>query len=295
MHEREVEPRGVLLVGLAVAGDEYKSADAADEELFCIPRQGGGAYFPRILIESCMADAAVIRFTGTAAFNAYPEPVRRAEMADWLKENLRPLLVRLDPERRHAFGMDFARSGDLSVIAPLELGETLKRRCPLLLELQNVPHLQQVQALTYLGDRLPRLCAGAIDAGGNGSFIAEAAVDHYGSMIEGVKFTETWYREQMPKYKAAFEDGAIEIPRNDEVLEDHRAIRLVRGVPRLPAGKTDGKGERHGDSAIALALAYTAADQARGPIEYQSAGPTAAASVLAGFTDEHLDLSGYLQ
>ena len=273
----------------------YTSRDAADEELFCIPRQGGGAYFPRILIESCMADAAVIRFTGTAAFNAYPEPVRRAEMADWLKENLRPLLVRLDPERRHAFGMDFARSGDLSVIAPLELGATLKRRCPFLLELQNVPHLQQVQALTYLGDRLPRLSGGAIDAGGNGSFIAEAAVDHYGSMIEGVKFTENWYREQMPKYKAAFEDGTIEIPRNDEVLEDHRAIRLVRGVPRLPAGKTDKQGERHGDAAIALALAYTAADQARGPIEYRSAGPTAAASVLAGFTDERLDLSGYLQ
>ena len=250
----------------------YTSRDDADEELFCIPRQGGGAYFPRLLIESCMTEAPVVRFTGSDDFNACPEPGRRAELDDWLKDHLAPLLDALDPARRHAFGMDFARSGDLSVIAPLELGATLNRRCPFLLELQNVPHLQQVQALTCLGDRLPRLSGGAIDAGGNGSFIAEAAVDHYGSIIDPVKFTEAWYREHMPRYKAAFEDGTMAIPKHDDVLEDHRAIQLVRGVPKLPPGKTDRKGERHGDAAIALALAYTAAHQTRGPIEYQSAG-----------------------
>ena len=52
----------------------------------------------------------------------------------------------------------------------------------------------------------------------------------------------------------------LALPRSDDVLQDHRAVRLVRGVPRLPEGKTDKKGERHGDSFIALALAWRATE-----------------------------------
>ena len=240
-----------------------------DEELFCVPRYGGGAYLPRALVEACMREAPVVRFEGSRSFNMAPEPVRRAEMDDWIGDVLRPLFALFDARRRHAFGMDFARSGDMSCIAPMEIGETLGRRAPCLVEMHNVPHKQQEQVLFALVDALPRLHAGAIDAGGNGSYIAESAADRYGSIIEQVKFTETWYRENMPKYKAAFEDRLIEIPRHDDVLEDHRAIRLVRGVPRVPEGKTDKKGQRHGDSAIALALAWAASQQDVIPIEYR--------------------------
>lgn len=227
-----------------------------DEELFCIPSMGGGTYLPRALVEKRMIDVPVVRFDGSKSFNMAPEPVRRAEMRDWLEENVKPLLASLDTKRRHVAGMDFARSGDMTDIFPLEIGENLDRRCPFLVELHNVPFKQQEQVLFYIFDNLPRFSGAAIDAGGNGAQIAEAATDRYGSIIEQVKFTEEWYRVNMPPYKAAFEDGLISIPRHDDVLQDHRAIKLVRGVPRVPPGKTDKKGERHGDSAIAGVLAY---------------------------------------
>lgn len=229
-----------------------------DEELFCVPAQGGGAYMPRALVEPRMADAPVVRFNGDAAFNSAPEPSRAAQMNDWIRDTLIPLTADLDRARRHALGMDFARSGDLSVLAPMEVGETLHRTVPFLVEMHNVPHRQQQQVLEALGDRLPRLSGVAIDATGNGSYIAEAAYDHFGSVVEQVMFSESWYRENMPPYKAAFEDGTITIPKHDDVLQDHRAISLVRGVPRLPNRKTDKAGERHGDAAIANALAYYA-------------------------------------
>jgi len=48
---------------------------------------------------------------------------------------------------------------------------------------------------------------------------------------------------------------------------------LVRGVPRVPQGKTDKAGERHGDSTIAGLLAdYRSRNTAGGPIEFESTG-----------------------
>ena len=263
---------------------KYRTSDAADEELGCIPRRGAGAYFTRVLVESRMFDAPVLRFDGTAEFNGWPEPIRRLEMEQWLKENVLPHLAELDSRRRHVIGGDFARSGDLSVYAPLEIGETLKRTCPYLLEMRNTPHLQQVQAVQYVCDRLPRFSGGAFDATGNGHFLAEAMVDEYGSIIEPVMLTESWYREHMPKYKAAFEDDQIAIPKSDDVVEDHRAIQLVRGVPRLPQGKT-GEG-RHGDSAIGLALGWYASENGGGPIEFESAGARGTISGMDAFLGE---------
>ena len=251
---------------------KYRVTDEADEELGCVPRHGGGAWLSRVLIESRMVDAPILRFYGSAEFNAWAEPERRAEMQDWLDEHVAPELDALDPVRRHVIGGDFARSGDMSSYAPLEIGETLRRTCPFLLEMHNTPHQQQVQAVTYVCGRLPRFSGGAFDAKGNGSFLAEAMVDAYGSIIEPVMPTEAWYREHMPPVKAAFEDDRIAVPRHEDVLDDLRAFRIVRGVPRLPDGKTDKKGERHGDSGMALALSWYASENDGGPIEFESAG-----------------------
>ena len=143
----------------------------------------------------------------------------------------------------------------------------VKRTCPFLLEMHNVPHAQQVQAVAYICDRLPRFAGGAFDARGNGSYLAEAMVDRYGSIIEPVMPTTAWYLEAFPKYRAAFQDEQIALPRSDDIVEDHRAVRLVRGVPKLPEKKTDAKGDRHGDSAIAGVLAWWASEQDAGPVE----------------------------
>ncbi|MDO0944646.1 terminase large subunit domain-containing protein [Chromohalobacter israelensis] len=239
-----------------------------DEELFCIPALGGGAYLTRTMIEACMAPLPVLRFNGTREFNALPEPQRAAIVEDWIREALQPLLAKLDPRRRHALGQDFARSGDLSVIAPMEIGEPLHRTVPFLVEMHNVPFKQQEQILFAVGNGLPRLSGVAIDSRGNGSYIGEAARDEWGSIVDQVQATENWYRERMPRYKARFEDATITIPQHDGVLEDHRAFKLVRGVARLPEGKTDGKGERHGDAAMACVLADSASDMDHVEIDF---------------------------
>ncbi len=243
-----------------------------DEELFCVPAFGGGTYLPRALIEANMAAGALLRFDGTRSFNLAPEPVRRVEIDEWIRDVLQPELGRLDKERRHIFGMDFARVGDMTDMVPLEIGAGMRKRMPFVVELHNVPYKQQAQIMLALGSGLPRFGGCAIDAGGNGGFIAEEATDKWGPMmVDSIHLTEQFYRAEFPRYKAAFEDRAITLIRHDDIMEDHRAVRLVRGIPRVPEGKTDKRGQRHGDSAIAGLLADYRSRNDAAPIEFQAA------------------------
>jgi phage FluMu gp28-like protein len=259
----------------------------AQEELLCVPRNSGGAFFSRALLESRMVDAPVIRKQFEDGFEFKPEPERVAVVQDWLNDTLRPLLAALEGTARSFFGMDFGRTGDRSVIAPIVAGQALSRRIPFLVELGNAPFRVQEQILFYIADRLPMFMAGALDATGNGAFLAEVAAQRYGSTrIAQVKLSEEWYREEMPRYKAAFEDDQISIPRDADVLDDHRAIVVVKGVPKIPAtGRTkgsDGK-QRHGDAAVACALAWFAARLDVAPIEYLSLGQTRVGMTLADY------------
>ena len=59
--------------------------------------------------------------------------------------------------------------------------------------------------------------------------------------------------------KAAFEDGGLTLPADREIHDDIRALKLVRGVARVPDQRSEGgSGKRHGDAAVALAMAYAA-------------------------------------
>jgi phage FluMu gp28-like protein len=79
-----------------------------------------------------------------------------------------------------------------------------------------------------------------MDARGNGQYLAEQAALRYGSRVAQVMLTTEWYRESMPKYKAAFEDANIELPRDAEILADHRLLRMERGVARIPERRMRG-------------------------------------------------------
>ena len=236
--------------------------DDADEELLCIPAQGGGAYLSRQMIESRMvAGLPVLRLGFKDDFARWEKHLREAEVRDWCEAELQPVLEKLDPHRNHFFGEDFGRVVDLTVIAPLVEGIDLVRRAPFLVELRNVPFEQQKQVLFYLVDRLPRFMRGALDAKGNGAYLAEVAMQRYGERIEEVQISQEWYRENMPPFKAAFQDAEIELPKDAEVLNDLRAIVMDKGIAKVPdtARTTDKQGgKRHGDSAIALALAHYA-------------------------------------
>jgi len=249
--------------------------DDADEELFVIPSQGSGVYLTRALIETCLSpDIPVIRYEQSRAFAEISDSLRYSEVEAWCEDTLKALLADLDEKRRHYFGEDFGRTGDLTVIIPLAEEQSANFKAVFSLELRNMPFQQQEQILFYIVNKLPRFSSGALDARGNGQFLAERAMQKYGAnRIAEVMLSEKWYRENMPRYKAAFEDQSILLPKDADIIEDHRAFKVIKGVAKLPDTKTKGKDkkQRHGDSGIAGALAWFATNEADvGPIEYES-------------------------
>jgi len=240
--------------------DQY--GDDAAEELDCIPNNSGGAWLSRALIEARMVDAPVLRWKPPAAdFALWPERQRSEEMLHWLEEHVGPVLATLDKTARSGFGMDFGRTGDLSVLLPYQVTQALRRLFPFGLELSNCPFDQQREALYYVGDRLPRLSAGKLDARGNGQYLAEKAVQKWGaSRIEAVMLSQTWYRDHTAPFKAGLEDGTVELIRDADHLDDLRAFQVIKGLPQLPDTKTKGRDgrQRHGDAGVAYLLAYAA-------------------------------------
>ncbi len=269
--EREAEWRRTMV-------NRYKPNE--EEELFCIPAKGGGAWLTRALIEARMKPAPVIRFTGSPDFNNATPEQRARVMQDWITEELQPLL-NFNPTLRHALGMDFARTSDLSAIAPSQIATNLHVTIPFIVEMKNVPYNQQLQVLFAIADALPRLGGMVIDSRGNGSYVGEAAYDRYGSVVVRLMPTEGWYRDNMPPYKAAFEDDTITVPKHDGLLQDHRAIKLIRGVPRMPEGKTSG--DSHGDGAMACVYSHAATRIDYCPIEFMSSGPRDSSQPLTDF------------
>ncbi len=236
-------------------------ADNAGEELMCIPRASSGVFLSALQIEARMrAGIPIVRWSAADEFSTRSDDARRSETDAWCEENLAPILAALDPGCETCFGEDFGRSGDLTVIWCLQVAHDLTRRTVLVVELRNLPFRQQEQILFYVADRMPKLRAGAMDARGNGQYLAETAAYRYGARIAQVMLSENWYREHMPRYKAAFEDGTIELPRDADILSDHRALVLDGGIAKI--GEVRARGSdgmpRHGDSAIAAALAYAA-------------------------------------
>lgn len=247
------------------------SREDALEEYYCVPKQGGGAYLSRALIESRMVDAPVLRFEGSTEFNAWPEQLRNAEINDWCEQYLQPVLATLNPNLRHVLGEDFGRSGDLTVLAPMVMAQDLKRHIPFMVELRNVPFKQQEQVLFYICDRLPRFSSMKLDARGNGQYLAEQAGYRYGHRVEEVMLSQAWYLENMPKMKAAFEDDGISLPKDADIADDLRALQVIRGIPKLPDGKTGDNKNRHGDAAIAIAMAIAASYDLAAEIEWTAA------------------------
>jgi len=254
---------------------------AMAEELGAIPREGAGVAIPGILILKAMREARpVLRLALDANFAARSTAYRESWCQDWITEHLAPLCEQLDPAQQHVLGEDFARHMDLTVLAPLAIAERAVRRCPFLVELSTVPTRQQEQILWYLIAHLPRFRKAAMDATGPGQTLAEYTADRFGaSRIEQVQLNIAWYREHMVPFQAAFEDGLIDLPRDTDVENDLRALALIDGVIRLPKQRTTGvagAATRHGDAAIAVALAYHASLQRAAPIEWTPAAAKSA-------------------
>lgn len=278
--------------------------EGADEELFCVPSKGSGAWLTGPLIEANMLpDIPVVRWRAPQNMVDWPEPMRVAEVNDFCERELKPLLARADPSRRSCFGQDFGRSGDGSVLNPIQIASDLKRISLFVLEMRDVPFEAQKQILFYVVTRLPRFWHGALDATGNGAFLAEVARSKFGpSVISEIKFSTEWYLLNMPKFKAALEDRAFLIPRDDDVLQDYRAVRMEKGIAKVPENaryKGRDGASRHGDTAIAGALAHYASNQAGGEVKVAPFGmERASVGMGAAFLDDTagaVDIADFLR
>jgi len=241
--------------------------DGADEELFCVPTMGTGAWLTGPLIEARMtSDAPVLTLDLPPNFLHLPELERKTLLAPFL-EQLEAALKLLDPTLMHAFGFDFARVADLSVAELLSIDKTLKRSAALTVEMRGVPGDEQKLVTKMILQAAPRLVGAAFDATGMGWTVAEDMgrlfglrdKDNPGGLVHAIKFSQEWYRINMPPLKAAFEDDAIAISKDDNHLSDLRLVKVIRGIPMIPDARTgEANKRRHGDFAIALALAHFA-------------------------------------
>lgn len=262
----------------------YGSRTAAmRQELDAIPSEAAGAALTRVQIENCMArDIPVVRWHCDDDFKGKPERIRKAETLAWCEANLKPHLAKLNENLKHVMGEDFARSGDVTDILIAAMMPDLTRRSQLLVELRNVPFEQQRDVLFYILDQVPNFIKGAMDKTGNGAYLAEVAAQRYGDRIIEVSLSREWYSREMPPYIEAFGDKTIILPQHADVLPDHQALQFVNGIIRVPENfrfKGSDGFDRHGDSAIAGALAWHASRQdwteyAYRPIPNRHAGDT---------------------
>lgn len=251
--------------------------DDANEELDVIPSSGEGAYLVRAqIVASQRPGIPVVRWSQPESFGMLAKHLREAECHEWCEANLLPLLKALPDNRKHFYGCDFARRGDLSCIWAIQEQQDCSLHTPFLVELRKIPYEQQRQVLFYIVRRLPTFRGGAHDATGNGGYLAEVAAQEFGAMrIQQISLSQSWYIEHMPRFKAHFEDQTVTTPADADVLGDLRGVKKIRGVPKVPddARTTGSDGyERHGDSAIALVLAMYAVEKIDvGEIDYTAA------------------------
>jgi phage FluMu gp28-like protein len=282
--------------------------DGANEELFVIPSSGSGTYLPATLIERQQRDGIpVVRWECGKDFLQLSQGLRELEAKNFCAKELLPLLDAADPKLMSFIGTDFAMTGDLSIDWPIQMQQNMVRRPLFVLELRRVPYAQQKDILWYIIKRLPRFVKAAMDATGNGAPLAQETALEFGlNIIEQVKINEAWYREITPRFKAGFEDGLTVLPRDVDVYNDHRSIKIVRGVAQVQrqsavkAAKgedaAEGKagGKRHGDSAIGHMMAYWASLLPFAEFGYESVIPQRhdAAKQHSDAYDDHMAHQG---
>jgi phage FluMu gp28-like protein len=245
-----------------------------DSQFLCLPVGAGDVFFNRSTVEANMVETApVLRFEAPAGLVDQPEAVGHALIDAFITAEVLPQLARLDKTRQHALGGDYGRTGDITAIAPI-VSRLDGPVVPFMVELRNTPNDLQVRVYRTLIEGLPRFGKALIDAGGVGSGVAETLRAAFGTMILPVnigvgKFRppakrperSVFYSEILPPLKAAWQDRALPIPADTDVLDDIMGAVMVDGMPRVPTTRTkaasDGK-QRHCDALVALALAYHA-------------------------------------
>lgn len=258
--------------------------DNAEQELDCIPSKSGGMYFDSSTIDRAMEHGGTVaRLSLGNDFKHWKAELRKQTIETWLRENVQPLLAKIPRDAPYAFGCDFGRKADRTVMVPGYMLQDRRRCVPFVIELLNCPFEQQRQIVTWLFQRIPNLYFAAFDANGIGADLAEHASQMMGpQLVEEVHINGPWYNENLPPLKAAFDDEVLIIPSDRDHLSDFMAVKRIKGEPRIPETKnesTDGP-PRHGDGAVGYAMFYYASRKPLlGKGDYTSAKANAVGAV----------------
>lgn len=248
---------------------------AMREELDAIPRDGSGVRLPGVWVDRAMVlpETLVVRLALDDDFVKKDMEERKSWVDDWIKRELDPVLATLDPSVRHVFSQDYARHRDFSCWGGHALTLGLRRQCRVVIEMHKVPFAQQRQITHYAIRKLPNRCGGAMDATGSGEALAEVTADEFGhEHVHQVKLNRAWYSTWMPKFLQGFEGGMLDLPKDANMAQDLTAIEDVEGVPMVSKLRRDDlkdpELQRHGDSAVMLALGWFATLNLHAPIGY---------------------------
>lgn len=248
---------------------DYPNAEDAAEELDCVPKRGSGAYFTRAHIEKCwVAGIPHLRYAVEADF--FVRQDRLDIVARWISETLDPVIKGIDKRFRTAAGMDFGRDADLSALWVLQEAQPAQWRTCFVLELRRMPFDCQRMILFYVLYALPLFFQAKLDSRGIGRQISEEAQQEFGlQKVECVPLTAQWYAIWFPRYRTAYEDHSINVPMSEDIVLDHRRVRLTNGQPSMDAGRDKGSDgqNRHGDTAVAGVLAWAATEADAQPAE----------------------------
>lgn len=247
--------------------DDY--GELADEELFCIPAMGSGAWLTAPLIEARMTltseEAPIVRIQLPDNF-LFLDPLQRAQLFEPQLDEVKRAVEHCREDELHAAGYDPARKRDPAVLTLLAIEKMLRRRSVLTVEMRNVPFDEQKRVARIVFG-VPRLIGAAIDATGMGMNLAEDLGREFGlreneespGLVWAITLNAGWYNTHFPPLRTAFEDDAIALAKDAEHLGDLRLIKIVRGVPQVPAEREGTTGnKRHGDFAVGLGLAHFA-------------------------------------
>lgn len=238
----------------------------ATEELDVIPSRSDGAWLTYDEIERAeRPDIPVLRWDLPDDFKLLPDEIRELRAELWCRENLDPVLASLDVQASHGVGGDFGRRVDLSCFWISEEDQKRNYNTRFVVELRNCPFTEQVFILRWILERIRRWSA-QFDEGGLGMSIAERMQQLFGAVrVVLVNLRTAWWQVAGPPVKQRFQDGRGTIPQDRDTAADCRLIKVKNGVPHVPDERTRAKGEdapkgakRHGDSAIAMVLSWTA-------------------------------------
>lgn len=252
------------------------SREGSDQEFKCLPLLMGKKYIPKAMVIPCLYDAPVYRFYRPDTwFTDVSEDDREVEIREWFESTVDTSGLTSFP---HFLGVDFGRSSDLSVFVPGYEDQQLDLWVPFVIELGNVPFENQKHLTEVLIDSLPMFSGASFDKTGNGVFLAEWALGHYGELlVECINITLPWYHEHFPALRTRYEERTIHHPKDIDHVADTSIAEVIDGKPFIPrkrvkAQREDaGKEKRHGDFLIgALMLSHASLRDPETYDEYES-------------------------